>query len=169
MKTIIKIILVFIMVNSYVFAADIFAYPSNAKTVLTLIPDMKNISCKFTQIKTVPNSPAVLKSGGDFVFDRNKGVIFYTKYPVQMTTAYNKNEQINHIISDVINKKYSSLEKNFQLYFKKSTIWELGLIPKNPQLKQYIKTIYISGDSYIQSIEIKTTDGVVTKINFKVM
>ena len=168
MKNLWKILIVYLITSSCVMASDVFNHPSSAKNIMASIPDFRNVHCAFTQTKTIPNSPAVLKSGGDFVFDKNKGVVFYTKYPVKMTTAYTKNEQVNKIINDVINKKYASLEKNFNFYFVNNSVWELGLVPKNPQMKRYVKSLYISGKTDIHTIEIRNVDGTVTRINFKV-
>ena len=168
MKNLLKILLVCLILSNTAFASDVFNHPASVQSIIKAIPDFKNVNCTFTQTKTIPNSPAVLKSGGDFTFDKNKGVVFYTKYPVKMTTAYTKNEQVNKIINDVVNKNYSSLEKNFNFYFLNNNVWELGLIPKNPQMKRYIKSLYIAGKTDIHTIEIKNVDGTVTRINFKV-
>lgn len=172
MKILCKLLLIFLLSTARVFAADVFSSPSTARDVMESLPEFKNIQCKFIQTKTMPNSQVVLKSGGDFVFNKDKGVIFYTKYPVVMTTSYDRNERINKIISAVINKNYNYLNKNFKFYYRisetdKGKIWELGLIPVNSQIKSYIKSIYLSGNIRIKQIEIKSVDGVVTKINFK--
>ena len=168
MKNLLKIILIMMLITNNVLASDVFLHPSCARCVMNSIPDFGNsVRCKFSQTKTIPNSPVVLNSGGDFVFDKNRGVIFYTKYPVNMTTAYNRNEQVNKIINDIVNRNYSSLEKNFDFYFVKSNHWELGLVPRNSQMKRYVKRLYISGDNKINVIEIKNVDGSSTRINFK--
>ena len=168
MKNLCKIFLVIILLSNIVFASDVFSHPSDAKTVMKHIPNFSNINCPFTQTKTLPNSTVVLKSGGDFSFRKDNGVVFYTKYPVKMTTTYDKNEQVNRIINNVINKNYVYLNKNFKFYFKNSSVWELGLVPNNPQMKKYVKSLYISGKKNIHIIEIKATDGTITKVSFKV-
>lgn len=168
MKILCKIFFVMILLSNISFASDVFLHPSDAKVVMNHIPNFENINCPFTQTKTVPNSTVILKSGGDFSFKKEKGVIFYTKYPVKMTTSYDKNEQVNRIINNVINKNYVYLNKNFKFYFINSSTWELGLIPTNPQMKKYVKSLYIAGKKNIQTIEIKAVDGTVTRISFRV-
>lgn len=167
MKILCKIFILIMLLSNISFASDVFSYPSDAKNVMKNIPNFSNINCPFTQIKILPNSNIVLKSGGDFTFRKEEGVVFYTKYPVKMTTTYDKNEQVNRIINNVINKNYVYLNKNFKFYFKNSSVWELGLIPNNPQLKKYVKSLYISGKKNIQIIEIKATDGTITRVCFK--
>lgn len=167
MKILFRLLLIILLVSSQTFASNVFNHPSDAKTVMASIPQFDNINSCFTQTKTVPNSPAVLKSGGCFTFDKNKGVVFHTEYPVKMTTSYDRNEKVNRIINDVINKNYCSLEKNFNFYFSKSNIWELGLIPKSSHMKKYIKSLYISGKNNINVIEIRNVDSTVTRIVFK--
>ena len=80
---------------------------------------LNNISCKFRQEKQTSN--ILLKSSGDFVFDKSKGVTFYTTYPIKSTTSYSTREyrQINNVITAISNKSYSRLEKDFKFYFQK--------------------------------------------------
>ena len=167
MKKIWKILIIINLLINTGFANNVFEYSADPKQIMDSIPEIKNITCKFTQEKTIPNSPAILKSGGNFSFQKEQGVIFETLYPVQITTTYNKNEQINKIISDIARKNYSSLEKNFRFFFKKQDKnWELGLIPTNSQIKQYLKRIYITGDDDIKAIRIDNIDESYTKIIF---
>ena len=65
-------------------------------------------------------------------------------------------------------KNYVYLNKNFKFYFKNSSVWELGLVPNNPQMKKYVKSLYISGKNNIHIIEITATDGTITKVSFKI-
>ena len=52
------------------------------------IPALNNISCKFRQEKQTSN--ILLKSSGDFVFDKSKGVTFYTTYPIKSNFLFYK-------------------------------------------------------------------------------
>lgn len=167
MKHLCKIFLIIILLTNISLASDIFSHPSDAKNVLKHLPAFENLDCTFTQTKIIPNSHTILKSGGDFKFRKEQGIVFYTKYPVNMITSYDKNEHVNKIINNVINKNYAYLNQNFKFYFINSTTWELGLVPYNPQLKKYVKSLYISGQRNIQIIEIKAVDGTVTRINFR--
>lgn len=167
MKNLFKIVVICFLLTSFVFACDVFNHPVKPTEIMEYVPQFKNTTCQFTQIKTIPNSPVVLKSGGDFFFNKETGVVFYTKYPIKMTTIYDKNEQVNKIISCVIEKNFTMLEKNFSFYFKNNTnFWELGLIPNNPQIKHHLAKLYISGDSIIRNIKIINNDGTITQIDF---
>ena len=167
MKNLFKIVLTYLLLSNTVFANDVFNYPVKPIDILPYIPQFENLTCQFTQTKTIPNSPMILKSGGDFFFNKETGVVFYTKYPIKMTTIYDKNEQVNKIISCIINRNFTTLEKNFSFYFKnKNSSWELGLIPNNPQIKHHLNKLHISGDSIVKNIKITNTDGSITKIDF---
>ena len=133
------------------------------------IPALNNISCKFRQEKQTSN--IVLKLSGDFVFDKSKGVTFYTTYPIKSTTSYSTREyrQINNVITAISNKSYSRLEKDFKFYFQKENdIWTLALMPKQTsQAYNYLKTIEITGGAEkINKIMILTCDKTRTTIWF---
>ncbi len=169
MYKIIFLILILFLFSPKVLA-DVFDKPSNVSSVVKSLPEIKNVSCKFTQEKFIANSAMTLKSGGNFVFDRNNGVIFETLYPVKSTVSYssNSNKQINRVVNSIINKNYSDLEKNFNIYFEKnSLLWSLGLIPRRETATaEVIDKLKISGNSYIKTIEIKTIGGDITTLNF---
>ena len=133
------------------------------------LPILNNIKCKFRQEKQI--SGMLLKSYGDFEFDKNKGVIFYTTYPIKSTTSYTSKEykQINSIITSVSNKSYSRLQKDFRFYYEKSTqTWTMALMPKKESVVyNYLKSIEIEGDeSMINKIIILNCDNTKTTIWF---
>ena len=114
------------------------------------MPSLNNINCKFRQEKVIKSSNLILKSSGDFSFEKDKGVIFYTTYPIKSTSSYTSKEykQINSIISAISNKSYSRLEREFKFFYEKNDAnWTLGLIPKeNTQVYNYLKSIEIVGN-----------------------
>src|SRR5574344_1457320 len=152
--------------------ANVFNYPQKLSYIAPQIPKMGSVFCKFSQEKYLPNSHIVLKSSGNFKFIKNKGVTFYTTYPIKSTTSYTNREykQINNIIRAISSKSYSKLEKDFKFYFqKKSNNWDLGLIPKqNSNISQYLKSIEIEGNNDISKIEIITKDLTKTTIKFSI-
>ena len=110
---------------------DIFNHPSTSKAISSQMPKLKDVSCKFTQEKYIGS--AVLKSGGNFQFVKNKGAIFETLYPIKSTVSYTsaQNKQMNDVIVAVSNRNYSYLDRNFLLFYKKeNNNWTIGLKPK---------------------------------------
>ena len=73
-KIVILVLLIFISTCAY--AAGIFDYPIAPKDVAEKLPELKSVECTFEQEKVLNNR--TLKSGGNFKFIKDKGVIFET-------------------------------------------------------------------------------------------
>ena len=146
MKKIILLLFSFCIISSA--QANVFEHPQSLKNIT--MPSLNDINCKFRQEKVIKSSNIILKSSGDFSFEKNKGVIFYTTYPVKSISSYTSKEykQINSIISAISNKSYSKLEREFKFFYEKNGAnWTLGLIPKeNTQVYNYLKSIEIVGN-----------------------
>ncbi len=146
----------------------IFQHPSSITKVQ--IPQYSQVACKFTQTKTIPNSKAYIKSGGNFKFDVTKGVVFETLYPKKSTTAYTteQSKRISDIIIAINKKDYSYINQNFNVYYlKTSTNWELALKPKkSSKISSVMDSIIIEGNNYINNLDINTLKSGSTKINF---
>lgn len=173
MKIFKLLIFMFFLFYSGIFSFALAAVYNNSVSLSNIssqIPELKDIRCKFKQEKFLQNISKPLVSSGDFEFVKNKGVYFYTTYPIKSTVGYtNRNyKQINDIIKAVSSKKYSEIDKEFNCFFLKTeNIWTLGLRPKpTSNLKNYINTITVKGSDYIQEIEISQTNGNKTLIWF---
>lgn len=146
MKKIILLLFSFCIISSAY--ANVFEHPQSLKNIT--MPSLNDINCKFKQEKVIKSSNIILKSSGDFSFEKNKGVVFYTTYPVKSVSSYTSKEykQINSIISAISNKSYSRLERDFKFFYEKNDAnWTLGLIPKeNTQVYNYLKSIEIVGN-----------------------
>ncbi len=167
MKKFILCLIIIFQAGLIAFANDlIYKYPANILDVE--IPQYSTASCKFIQTKTIPGSNAFIKSGGDFTFDINNGVVFETLYPVKSTIAYTSDKRISDIILAVSKKDYSYINKNFDVfYLRNNQSWQLALKPKNDsKIKTVMESIVIYGSKYIEKLEINTVKSGSTKINF---
>lgn len=148
---------------------DIFNHPSTSKAISSQMPKLKDVSCKFTQEKYIGS--AVLKSGGNFQFVKNKGAIFETLYPIKSTVSYTsaQNKQMNDVIVAVSNRNYSYLDRNFSLFYKKeNNNWTIGLKPKKGSVTaSQLHDIIIKGNVDINNIKIDTIKNGTTDIHFK--
>ena len=148
--------------------ADIFSHPAKVETIQ--IPQFQNVSCKFSQTRSIPQSNVEIESGGEFQYIKDKGVIFETKFPVQMTTNYttDENKRMSSIIAAINNKDYSYLNKNFNMFYEKNAqIWTVALKPKaDSKISPHISSIVIQGQTYINKLDINTVKNGSTKINF---
>lgn len=150
--------------------ANVYNYPAKLSAIVKQLPKLESINCKFKQEKHLQNISKPIISSGNFKFVENKGVYFYTTYPIKSTVDYtNKNyKQINDIIKALASKKYSKLEKEFEFFYTKgSDNWTLGLKPKaKSDVHNYLSSITIEGTDYIQKIYIVQTNGNSTKLWF---
>ncbi len=163
------LLIIICSVNLCFASVDIFNRPSTSKEISNNMPELKNASCKFTQEKHLDS--AVLKSGGNFKFVKDKGAIFETLYPIKSTVSYTsaKNKQINEIMKAVSNKNFAYLDKNFNLYFtKENDFWTIGLKPKKDSaVSSQLHDIIIKGKSDIKFIKISTVKNGITEISFQ--
>ena len=170
MIRIIFVSLIFIAAVNLLASASVFEHEQNLNYISKQLPELQNITCKFRQEKFIPASSITLKSSGDFKFEKEKGVTFYTTYPIKSTVSYTSGEykQINNIITAISNKSYSKLEQDFKFYFQKNNAyWTLGLAPKTSSpTHKYLKYIQIEGNNDISKIVITTSDNVKTTIHF---
>lgn len=158
-----------LLIGGYVWAQDvIFQHPVTPDKVA--VPEYGRVNCKFSQVKTIPNSKSDLKSGGNFQFNPAKGVVFETLYPIKSTTSYtsDENKRISDIIISVTKKDFSWLNKNFDLYYmKEGASWRLALKPKKSnKASGVLESVIIAGGHYINKIDINTLKSGSTKINF---
>ena len=166
-----KLFLAFILLFfSLTARADVFDYPSKISSFINEIPEITNITCDFKQQKDIKNVKKPVISGGKFTFDREKGVLFETLYPVKSTVSYNNRDykQINVVIKAISDKKYSTIESEFDFYFQNGKDkWELGLKPKkSSKSKELLSSIEIYGSAQIDKIIIRTQNGNKTTIWF---
>lgn len=152
-----------------IFISPVFA-TTPVSQIVDKLPELKSTECKFRQEKFLPSSNVTLKSSGDFRFEKDKGVTFYTTFPIKSTTSYTSKEyrHINSIITAISNKSYSRLEKDFDFFFDKNgSLWELKLVPKaDSTVSNYLKSIEIKGENEIKKIVILASDLTRTTIYF---
>ena len=170
MRKIFTFLVIILSGMSTCFASDdVFNHPSTSKAISSQMPKLKDVSCKFTQEKYIGS--AVLKSGGNFQFVKNKGAIFETLYPIKSTVSYTsaQNKQMNDVIVAVSNRNYSYLDRNFLLFYKKeNNNWTIGLKPKKGSVTaSQLHDIVIKGSVDINNIKIDTIKNGITDIHFK--
>ena len=163
-----SLFLIFLLSVTTVFAS-VFDYPANIFSVIDNLPELNNINCTFKQEKQLRNIEKPIISEGNFQYIKNEGIIFETLKPIKSTVSYtNKNyKQINDIVLAISKKKYSKLEKEFDVFFHKNNSWELGLKPKkSSSAEEYLNSITIKGNDYINQIIISMKNGNITTIWF---
>ena len=114
----------FFILKTVTAAADVFNYPATAKNAAAQMPEFESTKCKFKQNKYMIASKINLVSGGNFQFVKDEGVSFETTYPIHSETSYttSNNKNINAIVKAIINKNFSYIEKNFEIYYMKRNL-----------------------------------------------
>ena len=79
------------------------------------LPEFKSVSGNFKQEKFI--GKRVLVSSGTFEFQKGKGVVFNTTYPIKSRTEYSSknNRYVNDVILAISKRNFSVLEKNFDM------------------------------------------------------
>lgn len=168
------LVFMFVLTSVSVYADSVFNHKVSAKYVAENLPAFSDSSCKFTQEKSMRNNSTgeiKLKSGGNFKFEKDKGVTFETLYPVKSVSSYTsaQNKQVSSIIKAIANKNYTYLERNFDIYFQKNNTkdWELALKPKKDnKASAQLKSITIKGQRVIEYMVIDTLNSK-TSIHYK--
>ena len=155
------LLIIFLSMQSVI--AGLYDNPVNISSFVGKLPQITNIECTFKQEKHLKNIAKPFISGGNFYFEKDKGVTFETIYPVKSTVSYSNKDykQINDIILAISKKKYSKLEKEFNFYYQQNNNeWQMGLKPKNKsRVEEYIDFITIKGTDYINQININLKNG----------
>ena len=170
-----SVLLIFCIVSlcTCAFADSVFSHKISAENAAKKAPVFESACCKFSQQRQMKSTNTILKSGGNFKFIKDKGVVFETTYPIQSTASYTsgQNKIVNRVIKAITNKYYSYLEKNFDIYnMESSTGWVLALKPRaDGQLQGEMKSIQIfgtttNGKGLINKIIIDTTSIKTTQI-----
>lgn len=127
------------------------------------LPKIENRECKFRQEKVLKNIQKPLVSNGNFKLLKGEGVYFETLEPFKSAVSYTSRDykQINDILLAVSNKKYSKLDREFDLfYFGNKNLWTLKLEPKEvSKAYKYLDFIELKGSDKIDKIVIVTKDG----------
>lgn len=150
--------------------ANLYDRPAKIEDFIEILPEAKTVFCKFEQTKYLKNIERPIVSGGNFRFVENEGVYFETIYPIKATASYTNREykQINDIILAISHKKYSKLNKDFDYFFDNNNqSWQLGLKPKEDcPASNYIVSVTVEGQEYIQKIILRFKNGSYTTICF---
>lgn len=152
----------FFILKTEASAADVFNHPATAETAAAQMPEFESTKCKFKLNKYMTASKINLVSGGNFQFVKDEGVSFETTYPIHSETSYttSNNKNINAIVKAIINKNFSYIEKNFEIYYMKldTANWIFALKPKvNSPLNKDMKHLIVTGQT-------KNQKGIITKI-----
>jgi hypothetical protein len=166
-----------------VFPESVFQFPlTNAGRArfLTVCAELSKhpvIKGEFEQCKTIKKLNRTMVSSGTFIISAENGVVWDTRKPfpstmtvgrdfiIQTTPGGTKttlsargNEtflRLAEVIRAVFTGDPQTLLSNFDVFFNETgKTWNLGLIAKEPSIKQFAGKICMSGDSTIRSMAL---------------
>ena len=138
----------------------------------------------FTQEKHLRALPKPLTSTGTFVLDKDHGLLWQLKTPLQqdyritaqgiarrdgtgwqMLPGKSAGAEQNRLFLAVLQGDSSGLQRDFDLHLQGAPAhWTLTLTPRSLLLKQVFKQINIEGGELVQSIELQETQGDSTRL-----
>ncbi|WP_312689803.1 outer membrane lipoprotein carrier protein LolA [Kosakonia sp.] len=148
------------------------------------------IRAHFTQTRTIKDLPQPLRSQGDMLIARDKGLLWDQKAPFpmmlmlddsrmvqiingqppQVITAQNNPQmfQFNHLLRALFQADRAVLEQNFRIDFhdQGEGRWTLKLTPVTTPLDKIFRSIDLAGQHYLESIRLNDKQGDLTDIAF---
>ncbi|MDH2271666.1 outer membrane lipoprotein carrier protein LolA [Serratia marcescens] len=146
------------------------------------------IRAHFAQTRTIKDMPQPLRSQGEMLLARDQGLLWDQKSPFPMLlmlndfrmvqqvndqpqqtiTAENNPQmfQFNHLLRGLFQADRKALEKNFRVDFqdKGEGRWALRLTPTTTPLDKIFSSIDLSGETYLEFIQLNDKQGDRTEI-----
>jgi len=136
----------------------------------------------FEQEKTINRNKRSLKSSGNFIISADQGMVWDTVKPFPSTLTLGRDFMIQsrpngqktvlnaqgnetfvrmaEILSTIFSGNAQGLLDNFDVYYSGDTsVWEMGLSPRDKTINSFAEKIVINGDAAIKSIQIYEQSG----------
>ena len=158
----------------------------NAMTLDTLqqrFTEQPVVRAHFTQTRTIKDLPQPLKSAGNMLIARDRGLLWdqtspfpmqlllddkrmvqaINGQPPQIITAENNPQmfQFNHLLRALFQADRKVLEENFRVEFADlgAGRWTLRLTPITTPLDKIFATIDLAGSTYLETIQLNDKQG----------
>jgi outer membrane lipoprotein-sorting protein len=147
-----------------------------------------SVRARFRQTQTLSALSAPLVSTGTLVFSPQRGVIWHTEKPRNMTVVIgNANvtaidadgrrstrgagsggiAHVSKMLRAMLGGDLSALYSQFDVAAEGTTArWRLRLTPNQPQLEQAVKSLRMEGGAFLTMLEIVAANGDTTRIDF---
>ena len=146
------------------------------------------VRAHFEQTRTIKDLPRPLRSQGEMLIARDKGLLWDQKapfpmllmlddtrmvqqvngQPAQVVTAENNPQmfQFNHLLRGLFQADRKTLEQNFRLDFQDQGEgrWSLRLTPTTTPLDKIFASIDLAGKTYLEAITLNDKQGDLTTI-----
>ncbi|AJJ09241.1 outer membrane lipocarrier LolA family protein [Yersinia rohdei] len=181
MKSILTILLLCLSINTYAVTLSSLQQRFSEQPVLR---------ANFEQQRSISGMDKPLKSNGNLLISREKGLWWSQQQPFALTLLLDDKRmvqtmagqpsqvitadsnpqmfQFNHLLTALFHADTSVLEQNFTLAFTDlgQDKWVLVLTPKTTPLDKLFKTITLHGQFFLETIDIEDMQGDGTHIRF---
>jgi Outer membrane lipoprotein carrier protein LolA len=133
----------------------------------------------FTQEKRLKFLHKPLVSRGEFIFAKERGVLWKTQEPMASVLYVGEGgmladgarqslpADVGRIFRALLGGDFNALAQDFSMQGEdKAGKWQVRLMPINPEVQKMIQTVTIDGDREITAITLTETGGNVTSIAF---
>lgn len=164
----------------------------DAPRVRAMLVQVSVLRGNFEQEKQLSGFRNPLKSSGDFLLARDKGVVWNTRRPFASTLVLTPRGMrtgpaggsekpagpgrkasagvgvANELLMALLGGDVASLSKQFRMDESVSAdgSWQLRLLPRKGPLRTVFKQIELSGDRYVRSVRMIEPGGDVTRLAF---
>ena len=134
---------------------------------------------RFRQEKRIKFLRKPFISDGEFIYRRQRGVLWKTLSPLPSVLLVNdsrmQNDQqeqtlpprLGRIFQALIGGELSHLAEDFSIVAEvREPGWELRLEPREETFRKIVRSLTLTGDADIKSLKIEETNGNLTLINF---
>lgn len=163
------------------------AYAAVVNSIVNFSPSDRIIRGEFRQTQYLLNVNKPFESTGNFIFWRNKALLWRTFQPIRTTTIYDNqklsaylfingqriehqsgatNSLINRILWSISSANLEVLSLDFQILSQSdSTGWELTLFPDSSVTNLIAKRIFVRGNSFVEEITVEYFSGDITVLD----
>ncbi|PJI98645.1 outer membrane lipoprotein carrier protein LolA [Acidovorax sp. 69] len=137
----------------------------------------------FDQLKTVKGFKQPLRSSGDFVVARGKGIVWHVLRPFESTLVVRPDSlqsrgsdgkltmqmraqdepvlrTVNAMLFAVMSANPAELAQHFEVTGQVAVKgWSLHLVPRDPTLAQWLSAVELQGNQFVQEIRLQEARG----------
>ncbi|WP_428001162.1 outer membrane lipoprotein carrier protein LolA [Acidovorax sp.] len=137
----------------------------------------------FEQLKTVKGFKQPLRSSGDFVVARGKGIVWHVQRPFESTLVVRPDSlqsrgsdgkltmqmraqdepvlrTVNAMLFAVMSANLAELAQHFEVTGQLAAKgWSLHLVPRDPTLAQWLASVELQGNQFVQEVKLQEARG----------
>ncbi len=137
----------------------------------------------FEQHKTVKGFKQPLRSGGDFIVARGKGIVWHVLKPFESTLVVRPDSlqsrgsdgklnmqmraqdepvlrTVNAMLFAVMSANLAELTQHFEVTGQVAAKgWSLHLVPRDPTLAQWLASVELQGNQFVQEVKLQEARG----------